>query len=91
LLLQISDSAQDRRFGGYLLVLGTLSLVLGLTLVQKSGRWLRVASLGASCLWVLASCVAAMLADFPSDRMWGGGLTGLVAVVTGALALAARP
>jgi len=25
-----------------------------------------------------------VLADFPTDRLWGGGLTGLVAVVTGA-------
>ena len=90
-LLQISDSAQDRRFGGYLLALGMLSLVLGLILVQKSGPRLRVASLVASGLWVLASCFAVVLADFPSDRMWGGGLTGLVALVTGALAFAARP
>lgn len=89
-LLQISDSAQDRRFGGVLLALGTLSLVLGLIMLQRSGPRLRVASLGASGLWVLASYLAVMLADFPSDQMWGGGLTGLVAVVTGALALAAR-
>ena len=90
-LVQISDNAQDRRFGGYLLALGMLALVLGLILVRKSGPRLRVGSLCASCLWVLASGLAVVLADFPSDRMWGGGLTGLVAVVTGALALVARP
>lgn len=90
-LLQISDSAQDRRFGGYLLALALLSLVLGLTLVQRSRPRLRVASLGASGLWVLAAGFAVVLADFPTDRLWGGGLTGLVAVVTGALALAVRP
>ena len=90
-LVQISDSAQDRRFGGYLLALGMLALVLGLILVRKSGPRLRVTSLGASCLWVLASCLAVVIADFPSDRMWGGGLTGLVAAVTGTLALMARP
>lgn len=94
-LLQISDSAQDRRFGGYLLALGMLSLGLGLTLVQRSRPrlrlWLRVASLGASGLWVLAAAIAVALADFPTDRLWGGGLTGLVAVVTGSLALAVRP
>jgi hypothetical protein len=90
-LLQISDSAQDRRFGGYLLALGLLSLVLGLVLVQRSRPRLRMASLGASGLWVLAAVVAVALADFPTDRLWGGGLTGLVAVVTGVLALAVRP
>ena len=90
-LLQISDSAQDRRFGGFLLALGLLSLVLGLALVQRSRPRLRLASLGASGLWVLAAVVAVALADFPTDRLWGGGLTGLVALVTGALALAVRP
>ena len=89
-LLQISDSAQDRRFGVYLLALGMLSLVLGLTLVQRSRPRLRGASLGASGLWVFAAVIAVALADFPTDRLWGGGLTGLVAVVTGALAFAVR-
>lgn len=89
-LLQISDSAADRRFGGYLLALGLLSLVLGLTLVQKSRPRLWVASLGATGLWVLAAVIAVALADFPTDRLWGGALTGLVAVVTGGLALAVR-
>jgi hypothetical protein len=91
LFLQGSDFAQDRRYGGYLLALGVLSLVLGLTLVQRSRPRLRVVSLGASGLWVLAAGLAVVLADFPTDRLWGGGLTGLVAVVTGALALAVRP
>ena len=85
-LLQISDSAQDRRFGGYLLALGMLSLTLGLTLIRRSGLRLRVVSLGLSGLWALAACLAVVLADFPTDRVWGGGLIGLVAVVTGALA-----
>jgi hypothetical protein len=89
-LLQISDSAQDRRFGVYLLALAVLSLVLGLALVQRSRPRLRGASLGASGLWILAAVFAVALADFPTDRLWGGGLTGLVAVVTGALAFAVR-
>jgi hypothetical protein len=90
-LLQISDDAQGRRFGAYLLALGTLSLVLGVALVQRSRPRLRAVSLGASGLWVLAAGLAVVLADFPTDRLWGAGLTGLVAVVTGALALALRP
>ena len=90
-LLQISDSAQDRRFGGFLLVLGALSVVLGIALVRRpQPRW-RQASLGASGLWLVAAVVAVAIADFPSDRLWGGGLCGLVAVVTGALGLAVRP
>ena len=89
-LLQISDSAQDRRFGWFLLVLAVLSLVLGLTLVRWTSPRLRVISLGASCLWVMAAGLAVVLADFPTDRLWGGGLTGLVAVVTGTLALLSR-
>ena len=90
-LLQISDTAQDRRFGGFLLVLGALSVVLGIALVRRSRPRVRPASLGASGLWLVAAAVAVAIADFPSDRLWGGGLTGLVAVVTGALALAVRP
>ena len=90
-LLQISDAAQDRRFGGFLLVLGALSVVLGIALVRRSRPLLRQVSLGASGLWLVAAAVAVAIADFPSDRLWGGGLTGLVAVVTGALALAVRP
>jgi peptidoglycan/LPS O-acetylase OafA/YrhL len=90
-LLQISDTAQDRQFGGFLLLLGALSAVLGLALVRRSRTRWRPASLGASGLWLVAAGAAVALADFPSDRLWGGGLTGLVAVVTGALALAVRP
>jgi peptidoglycan/LPS O-acetylase OafA/YrhL len=90
-LLQISDTAQDRQFGGLLLLLGAFSVVLGLALVRRARTRLRPASLGASGLWLVAAVVAVALADFPSDRLWGGGLTGLVAVVTGALALAVRP
>lgn len=86
-VLQISDSAQDRRFGWFLLVLAVLSLVLGLTLVRWTSPRLHVISLGASCLWVMAAGLAVVLADFPTDRLWGGGLTGLVAAVTGTLAL----
>ncbi len=89
-LLQISDNAQDRRFGAYLLALAILSLGLGLTLVQGSRPRLRVASLAASAQWVLDAVIAVALADFSTDRLWGGGLTGLVAVVTGALAFALR-
>jgi hypothetical protein len=74
-----------------LLVLGALSVLLGLALVRRSRPRLRRVSLGASGLWLVAAAVAVALADFPSDRLWGGGLTGPVAVVTGALALAARP
>ena len=90
-LLQISDTAQDRQFGGFLLVLGALSVVLGIALVRRPKPRLRQVSLGASGLWLVAAAVAVAIADFPSDRLWGGGLTGLVAVVTGALALAVRP
>ncbi len=90
-LLQISDTAQDRRFGGFLLVLGALSLALGLALILRAWPRLRLVSLGASGLWLVAAAIAVAIADFPSDRLWGGGLTGLVAVVTGALALAVRP
>ena len=90
-LLRISDTAQDRRFGSFLLVLGALSVVLGIALVRRPKRLLRQVSLGASGLWLVAAAVAVVIADFPSDRLWGGGLTGLVAVVTGALALAVRP
>jgi hypothetical protein len=90
-LLQISDTAQDRQFGGFLLVLGALSLALGLALILRSWPRLRQVSVGASGLWLVAAAIAVAIADFPSDRLWGGGLTGLVAVVTGALALAVRP
>ena len=90
-LLRISDTAQDRRFGSFLLVLGALSVVLGIALVRRPKPLLRQVSLGASGLWLVAAAVAVVIADFPSDRLWGGGLTGLVAVVTGALALAVRP
>lgn len=90
-LLQISDNAQDRQFGGFLLLLGALSVVLGIALVQRSRPRLKPASLGASGLWLVAAAGAVAIADFPSDRLWGGGLTGLVAVVTGSLALAVRP
>jgi peptidoglycan/LPS O-acetylase OafA/YrhL len=90
-LLQISDTAQDRQFGGFLLVLGALSVVLGIALIRRSRPRLRQVSLGASGLWLVAAAIAVAIADFPSDRLWGGGLTGLVAVVTGALALAVRP
>lgn len=89
-LLQTSDSSEDRRFGAYLLALGLLSLVLGLTLVRGSGPRLLVVSRVATGLWVIAAVVAVALADFPADRLWGGGLTGLVALVTGGLALAGR-
>ena len=90
-LLQISDTAQDRQFGGFLLVLGALSLALGLALILRSWPRLRQVSVAASGLWLVAAAIAVAIADFPSDRLWGGGLTGLVAVVTGALALAVRP
>jgi peptidoglycan/LPS O-acetylase OafA/YrhL len=90
-LLQISDTAQDRQFGGFLLVLGALSGVLGLALVRRSRPRLRPLSLGTSGLWLVAAAFVVAIADFPTDRLWGGGLTGLVAVVTGALALAVRP
>jgi hypothetical protein len=39
---------------------------------------------------VLAAVIAVALAGFPTDWLWGGGLTGLVAVVMGALAFAVR-
>ena len=42
-LLQISDNAQDRQFGAYLLALGALALVLGVALVQRSRPRLRAA------------------------------------------------
>jgi len=90
-LLQISDTAQDRQFGGFLLILGALSAMLGAALVGWSTPRLRPVSLGLSGLWLVAAVAAVAIADFPSDRLWGGGLTGLVAVTTGALALAVRP
>lgn len=89
-LLQISDTAQDRHFGLYLIALGALALVLGVALAQRSRPRLRMVSLGASGLWVLASGLAVVLADVATDALWGAGLTGLVAVVTGALALNVR-
>ncbi|MGH8937895.1 MAG: hypothetical protein ACRDV2_00935 [Actinomycetes bacterium] len=86
-LARISDHEGDRRYGTFLLVLAALSVVLGVALVQAYRPWLRATSLALSGAWFVAAGVAFAVADFVTDKLWGGGLTGLVAVVTAALAL----
>ena len=88
-LARISDHAGDRAFGSYLLLLALLSVVLGVALLLAPARWLVIASLALSAAWLVAAGIAVAAADFTADKAWGGGLTGAVAVVTGALAMRA--
>lgn len=85
-LAQLSDRAGDRAYGAFLLVLAAVSLALGVGLLVTRLRWLFVASLTGSAAWLVAACIAVAVADFTADKAWGGGLTGVVAVVTAALA-----
>ena len=82
LLTQMSDHAADREFGTFLLALSLLSLVLGGGLLASSRTSLLVASLLLSAAWVVAAAIVLVAADFTTDKLWGVGLTGLVAVVT---------
>ena len=81
-LAQMSDHAGDRRFGTFLLVLSLLSLVLGAGLLRSSTSGVLIASLVLSTAWVAATAIVFVVADFTTDKLWGGGLTGLVAVAT---------
>jgi hypothetical protein len=81
-LAQMSDHAGDRRFGALLLVLSLLSLVLGIALLAWSESALLVGSLGLSAAWAAAAAIVLDMADFTADRIWGAGLTGLVALAT---------
>ena len=89
-LAQISDRVEDRRFGQVLLALAALSLVLGIALLVTSRPALRTASLALSAGWAAAAVYIAVVADFSSDKLWGAGLTGLVAVGTAVLAVPRR-
>lgn len=81
-LAQMSDRAADREFGTFLLVLSLLSLVLGVGLLASSRTGLLVASLLLSAAWVGAAAIVFVVADFTTDKLWGVGLTGLVAFAT---------
>ena len=89
-LTQMSDHDGDRQYGTFLLALAALSAALGVVLVQTSRPWLLTASLALSAAWLIASGIAWTVADFITDKLWGAGLTGAVAVVTAAPALARR-
>ena len=91
-LAQMSDRDGDRQYGTFLLALAGLSAAIGvMALVRRSRPRFLTASLTLSAAWVVAAAVAWTVADFTTDRLWGTGLTGLVAVVTTALALRGRP
>jgi hypothetical protein len=87
-LAQTSDHDADRRYGTFLLVLALLCAAIGVALVQTYRPWFRAASLALSGAWLVAAGIAVIAADFTADKLWAGGLTGLVAVVTAALARA---
>ena len=89
-LAQMSDRVADREFGSYLLVLSLLSLVLGVGLLASSRTRLLVASLLLSAAWMAAAVTVFVVADFTTDKLWGVGLTGLVAVATLSLAAFGR-
>jgi uncharacterized membrane protein HdeD (DUF308 family) len=89
-LTQLSDHDGDRRYGTFLLVLAALSAAVGVVLVQRPRQRLLTASLALSAAWLVAAGIAWTVADFTTDKLWGAGLTGAVAVVTAALALARR-
>ena len=89
-LTQMSDHDGDRQYGIFLLALAALSAAVGVLLVQRSRPWLVMASLALSAAWLVAAGIAWTIPDFTADKLWGAGLTGAVAVVTGALALARR-
>jgi hypothetical protein len=87
-LARTSDHDADRRYGTFLLVLALLSAAIGAALVHTHRPWFRAASLALSGAWLGAAGIAVVAADFTADKLWAGGLTGLVAVVTAALARA---
>jgi hypothetical protein len=89
-LTQMSDNAADRAFGIFLLALSLLSLVLGVGLLASSRASLLVASLLLSAAWVAAAAIVFVVADFTTDKLWGAGLTGLVALATLAVAASGR-
>ena len=89
-LAQLSDHEGDRRYGTFLLLLAALSVALGVALVQTYRPWFRPASLALSGAWLVAAGIAVNVADFTTDKLWGGGLAGLVAVVTATMALRVR-
>ena len=89
-LTQMSDRAADRGFGVFLLALSLLSLVLGVGLLASSRASLLVASLLLSAAWFAAAAVVFVAADFTADKLWGAGLTGLVAFATLAVAASGR-
>lgn len=89
-LAQMSDRAADREFGTFMLVLSLLSLVLGVGLLASSGSPMLVASLLLSAAWVAAAAIVFVVADFTTDKLWGVGLTGLVALATLSVAAIGR-
>ena len=89
-LTQMSDHAGDRAFGVFLLALSLVSLVLGVGLLASSRASLLVASLLLSAAWVAAAVIVFVVADFTTDKLWGAGLTGLVAFATLAVAASGR-
>ncbi len=89
-LAQISDRAEDRRFGAFLLVLSLSALALGVALVRSARPGLRAASLVLSAAWVVAAGGVLIVADFTTDKLWGVGLTGLVALATASAAARRR-
>lgn len=89
-LAQMSDHEADQRYGTFLLVLAALSAALGAALMVAYQPWFRAASLALSGAWLVAAGIAVTVAEFTADKLWGGGLTGLVAVVTAAAALGGR-
>ena len=89
-LTQMSDHAGDRQFGFFLLALSLLSVVLGVGLLASSWAGLLVASLLLSAAWIAAAATAFVVADFTTDKLWGAGLTGLVAFATLAAAASGR-
>lgn len=90
LLSRLSDHEHERRIGDLLIVLAALSVVLGVTLLQRARPGLRGVSLALSGLWLAAAVVVVVVLEFLADQLWGAGLTALVAVVTGVLALTGR-
>lgn len=86
-LAGISDDEYDRRLGAALLALGVAAGLLGLALLVTRSARLRPVSLALSAGWVLIAVLVVAAAEFRSDQLWGGGLTGGVALVTGLLGL----
>jgi hypothetical protein len=53
-------------------------------------RQSRVASPLLSAAWVVAAAIVFVVADFTADKLWGAGLTGLVALATLSVAATGR-